>query len=67
MSNDGGGSIEIKLYKRNGKEDNPDYHVGDFGDASCNVNLRDYTVFCFINKTNPNDRTLILRPKKKDE
>jgi hypothetical protein len=63
----GDGSIEIKLFKRTSKDDNPDYHVGDFGDAQCDIDLRDYTVFCFVNKQNPNDRTLILRPKKKDE
>lgn len=61
---DGRGEIEIPLFPRGKTNPEDSYHVGDFGDATCTIDLKDYTFFVFKDKENPNLRTLILKPRK---
>lgn len=59
------GQIEIHLFPRGGQENFEEYHVGDYGDAKCDIDLKDYTIFVYKDKKIPLHRILILRPRKK--
>ena len=66
MAKDGQGQIEIPLFPRGrNHEAGGDYFVGDYGDANCTINLKEYTFLLFPHKENPALRTIILRPRKK--
>lgn len=56
------GQIEVRLFIRG--QDNNEFHVGDFGNASCKIDLKEYSFFLFTNKKDPKDRTLIIRQKE---
>ena len=58
--------IEIRLFQRTGG-DKKEYHVGNYGDAPCTIDLSRYTILCFSNRNNPDDKTIVLREKKEKE
>ncbi|HEC72424.1 MAG: hypothetical protein ACTSW7_00505 [Candidatus Thorarchaeota archaeon] len=61
MAKKSGGHVEIHLFPR-GDEDGK-YYVGDFGDASCDIDLKDYTIFIYKDEKNPQHRVLVFRPR----
>jgi len=61
MAKDGAGQIEIPLFVRGSGND--EYHIGDFGDANCQIDLQHYKIMVFKDKKNPLHRALILKPK----
>lgn len=61
----GNGQIEIPIFEKESRNvEGSFYHVGDFGNANCTINLKDYTIFVYDDNRKDKMKKVVLRAKR---